>query len=424
MVRTIVKILYIAVAAVLAVLFGILNYNTGADEEYISAVSKADKAESSEDLIYAFSSFSLPYDSNPYATINKGVKTDKGLMQDDLSIYGSINQVNVGYYEKAEDTEATKKFARVEFVYYVLIRCPQFKIGTYQENGEMRNSTGIRFYSADESKYYDYHFVVSKTINKDDYNEKPLSNTEALMMNGRTYTTTYKNTKFNYDFMLVPFSETMISYISTKISGDIKGISVMDAENTSVYNDIIPVTLNFSQDFFVDLGQYRTSFQRYYDTEDEAVKKECKDYIDNFKLASFNKDNYKEGIKREEVYTGGLVWRTIGFVALFVVSFAIIYMLFFHFALIKRLVFRRSTANKNSRYVPNKIDKSKQYQPKNKATTFNAQVKDVTNETKVEEVKEDAPVETAPLAVQEELTDTVEEVKDETEVQTEDEKEA
>ena len=394
MVKTIGKILYIAIAAIVAVMFGVLNYNTSADEAYTQYIAKADKAENSEDIIYAFSSFQLPYDKTPYATKNSGTKNSRNLYTNDVSVYGSINQINVKYYEKAEDTEATKTFASVEFVYYVLIRYPEYTRTNLADQSAISNQTGIRFYNADNSKYYDYHFVVSSTINKNDYVEKPLSNMDAIMKNARTMTTTYINTRFDYHFMLAPFSETMISYIKEQIGGNVASINLLDNEGKTVYDTNVTADLNFTQQFFTDLAPFRDAFHTYQNTTDDKAKEDAKNYINNFKLSDINTakgTDYKEGLRKDEIYNASLVWRTIGFVFLFVISFALIYILFFHFSLIKRLVFRRSTSK--TRYVPNKVDKDRMYQPKNKSNVINGKAKDVTPKAEekkpVEEVKEE-----------------------------------
>ncbi len=51
----------------------------------------------------------------------------------------------------------------------------------------------------------------------------------------------------------------------------------------------------------------------------------------------------------------------------------------FHFALIKRIVFRRSYNQKTARYVPNKVSRKDMYKPKNvrDKESIKAEVKEV-----------------------------------------------
>ena len=377
MVKTIIKIFYITVCVILSVIFGIMNYNSSSDEAYIDIVTQASKEEDTEKLVYAFSSFSLPYNATPNVTYSNGDN-------DKLYIYETFNQVNANYYKDKDSKDATETFSRVEFIYYIFVRNPKFGIANVPQNGVMSNKTAIRFYNED-NKYFDYYLVVSDNINKEEYNNHPMSVKEAAINNKRTYTTTYMNNRFDYHFLLIPLSETLASCIKERLDNkDITKINYVDSKGELVYANDIDANLNYSQEFFTDLTPYRDAFRNYYDAKDteegKKVKEDAKTYINNFKLSSFNKANYKEGLKKDEIYNAGLVWKTIGFVVLFVLSFSIIYMLFFHFALIKRLVFRRSNQKSNQRYVPNKIDKKNMYQPKNKTNTIDAEVKEIKND--------------------------------------------
>ena len=386
MFKTILKIGYIAVCAILAVLFAILNYNTGADDNYVSYVSKADKSESTEDLVYAFSSFNLPYDSVPYAEANNN---DGDIKKDNLSVYGTINQLTARYYENADAKEATKTFANVEFVYFFIIRFPDKE--KYGTSSSLVNETGIRFYGSSTNQEglknkYDYHFVVSSSINKDDYLAKPTTGIDAIMKSERNQVITYSKDPFNYKFMLVAFSESMLGYINTQLNNEkITGFNMIDNKGNKVFAEDYNLSLDFSQDFFKNeaLIKYRDAFKDYNNAdgnteEGKAIKETARNTINNLKIEDLNNQQYKGGLKKEDIYNAGLVWKVIGIVVLFVVSFSILYVLFFHFALIKRLIFRRKTSN--TRYVPNKINNKNKYQPKAKTNTIDAKFKDVTND--------------------------------------------
>ena len=107
MLKTIGKIVYLAFAAILAVLFGILNYNTSSDEEYVNLVTTAAKDEDTEKLVYAFSSFGLPYDAVPYKKTSVGSNNK-------YSVYGSLNQISMTYYTTKDQTNTTETFKRIE----------------------------------------------------------------------------------------------------------------------------------------------------------------------------------------------------------------------------------------------------------------------------------------------------------------------
>lgn len=383
MLKTIGKIVYLAFAAILAVLFGILNYNTSSDEEYVNLVTTAAKDEDTEKLVYAFSSFGLPYDAVPYKKTSVGSNNK-------YSVYGSLNQISMTYYTTKDQTNTTETFKRIEFIYYIFLRDPSFKYSKYTDNGTVMNNTGIRFYNEDGASF-DYHFVISDTINKDEYIEHPMTRYEALMNTSRNYTVTYMNERYNYHFMLTPVSESMVEYITTnKLNNKpITKMNYIDSEGKLVYENDIDIRLDFSQDFFsADKGimTYRDAFRKYYDSdtnteEGKKAKEEATKYINEFKIESLNNANYKLGLKKEEIYHAGLVWKTIGLVFVFVLAFAIVYFLLFHFALIKRLVFRRSSG-RTTRYVPNKIDKKDMYKPKNSA--IKAEVREVKPEENAE----------------------------------------
>lgn len=389
MAKTILKILYLTVAAVLAVLFGVLNFNTGANEEYISILSEAVNGSDPKRLAYVTSSYELPYDNEPYVVKDKDGKSN-------LSVFGSINQLGVKYFKSTEDSEATETFSRIEFVYYLFITNIDFKTNNRTAD-KVLNDSAIRFYNED-GKYFDYHFVVSNTINSDEYIEKPTTYMTGFMNSKRNLHTNYSSNGVTVNFVFAPISETLIEYAQGKLDNKVvTKINVVDNTGVAVYDDI-ELKLDFSQSFFKDFEKYRDSFRTYFDDtkKDTDEYKTSEEYLKNFDIKSLNNDNYKYGIAQSEIEGAKLVWRSIGIGALFFLSFGVIYILLFHFALIKRLVFRSSRTN-NQRYVPNKNRGANPYQAKNKNNVINAKVEEVKpnkndNKAKPEPKKEENQV--------------------------------
>ena len=374
MAKTILKIFYIAVGLVLCILFGVLNYNTGADEVYIEKVTEAYQSDDMSELVRTFSSFALPYDSNAFVTKETNGKNK-------MALYGSINRLNVSYKEDDQD----KTYQGVEFIYYLFIKGIDFPSGKTTDG---TNNSGIKFYNAD-GESYEYYFIVDDKINSSEYKTTITSPTEAIMNTKRDVVNQYSASRFKFDFMLVTMSETMINAVNKKLNDKpITAYEVLDTNGKSVYGDKIEMKLDFSQDFFKDMIQFRDSFKTYYDEtkKDTDEYKAAVEYIEKCDKdhVHLTKDNYKEGIARDEIFNAKLVWRSIGIGALFFLSFAIIYFLLFHFKLIKRIVFREKKTN--TRYVPNKYNGN--YQAKSTAnrrtnnTTIDADFKEVNKEDK------------------------------------------
>ena len=154
MAKTILKIFYIAVGLVLCILFGVLNYNTGADEVYIEKVTEAYQSDDMSELVRVFSSFALPYDSNAFVTKDTNGKNK-------MALYGSINRLNVSYKEDDQD----KTYQGVEFIYYLFIKGIDFPSGKTTDG---TNNSGIKFYNADGDSY-EYYFIVDDKINTSEY---------------------------------------------------------------------------------------------------------------------------------------------------------------------------------------------------------------------------------------------------------------
>lgn len=374
--KTILKIGYITVALVLCILFGVLNYNTGADEAYIDALKQAVASEDSKDLASLFSSFSLPYDSKPYVENS----TDN---ENKLSVYGGVNMLTLNYKETVDDKEETKTYKNVENFYYIFIKKVTYPNGDKIELDSTTNESGLRFYNED-GKYYDYHFVVSSKVNSDEYSTEIDSPTKALINSERNINTTFKKQGSEYDFIFANVGETLAKYIKEQLDGkNIVKFNLVDRDGKLVYDDM-NVRFDFSQSYFKDIEEFKDSFNIYYNSTDKESEeyKNAITFLENFKVSSLNNENYQEGLSRDQIYNAKLVWRTIGIVSLFVITFAILYILFFHFKLIKRIVFREN--KQRGRYVPNKTPG--RYQPKasapNKQNSIDAKIE------KVEEVKD------------------------------------
>lgn len=359
MFRTILKIGYITVVLVLAILFGVLNYNTGADEAYIEALKSAVQAEGSKDLASVFSSFSLPYDTVPYAKADTEGTNN-------LEVFGAVNMLTVNYTETVDGEKKAQSYREVENIYYVFIKNITYKDGNKIDGENVINKSGLRFYNED-GKYYDYHFVVSKKVNSDEYSDEIDSVTKGLVNAERDISNLFRKQGSQYNFIVTNISESLVGYVKTKLDNkDIVKFNLIDRDGEKVYNDI-DIKFDFSQQFFTDLKPFRDAFKLYYGAQDKEAQdyKDAVQYLEDFKVANLNNANYAEGLAKDQIYNAKLVWRTIGIVALFVVAFAIVYILLFHFKLIKRIIFRE---NRNKgRYVPNKIKGGYSYQPKKKS---------------------------------------------------------
>lgn len=350
MFKSILKLLYIAFGAVMCFLIYSLTYNTNIQKRIIKVLDNSVDSGDRLDTCKIFSMTSLPIDSK--AVLDENIE---GVGE--VVIYSTISQFSLTKYENKGTSEKPKykelNDKHYQFMYYMFIYNPEFNY----YSSDSYNNSGLRFYgNGDET--LDYHFVVEKEsdgINNNEYEKHPLTDFEAIYKSKRNIIENYQD----YDFIFMPFSETFRTETLNKL-----GVTTLN-KFTILGNDIndstlskeiatIEVELNFKQQFFTDIDKFKEKMNiYYYDNDDNKdIKKEAKNYLDDFDVTKINSD-YVEGYTKSKIYSKSLIWNAIGIVFLFIIVLILVFILLFHFDFVKSIIFRQPKSKQ--RYVPNKV---------------------------------------------------------------------
>lgn len=309
-----------------------------------------------------------------------------------------------------------KSYQHFETAYYIYLFKPQFSLWNV-DNEKAPNMSGIRFIASDGSSY-DYLYLVNENVNADKYVNNPKTEEEALLKNQRQQIIYQK--QHNLLFAISTFTKTQLNLIKTYLNGnEIDKISILDIRGEVVYTT--NVQLDFSQAFFTDVESFRAHFDEYVQkvnaTSDKKEKKRLEeefnaysiDWQDNTFAPWVEEKNYTLRYDNSILSPSSLIWRTIGMVALFAVVVVILYLLFFHFAAVKR-IFSRETYKDyggkgtyvNGKEIHNKKPSSKKTPVKDsKGPVVEAEI----DEEKPNETQEELP-QPSNLEAEESITPT------------------
>ncbi len=363
MFKTILKVVYVTIAAVLCFILYMGFYNTFRSDYVIELTSTAVKEKDYETIAKIFN---VTFDLK---SILEEQPTDKA----HLEVLPSISRVDAVTYSKKENSdEYTAKINYLfEYNYSFYLYEPKFSIADSSDNGSITNKTAIRFYN-DENKSFDYLLKLTSTVNKDKYSSKPETLSDALLKTGRDQLQILNLINATY----VTINESVINYIqSDYLDGKaITSYSIIDGNGELVFEPK-SINLDFSQQFFKE--QEIIDFKAKYSAVIEA-QKESTD-AGNSKYSEFeewyygkNKDGvfytfyeseehptYMHQLDEAALKPASIIWKTIGIIALFILACVILYILLFNFKWIKRII-TRSGKNEG------------QYSPKNSAQKKNS----------------------------------------------------
>ena len=398
--KTVLKIVYIAVVLVASVIMYFGFYSSFASSNYTNLLNKAiktaDQTKDYDDIARAFSIFSTPLEDEP--VLVESTKENENV----TFIYESVNRHTVEY--TSDDGKVTVD--KIDKVYLITILHPTFQ----RMNTSNTNQAAFRFYGdgTKENAYYDYLFTLTSKVNADKYVKKPTSEKESVLKGERTLLNTYKD----YDLIFFPLTETTAGFIEESI-GSITGINVVDNSGSTIYgNDKVALEMDFASEFYTDLSGFVTNYNIYLDNKsgareiDSETLNTATEYINGFTsdpetyVANFN-TKYIQGYKYGDVYTGSkMVVKTLGIILLFLVAATLVYIAIFHIKRIKKFISRFSSkVEEPKRVVPNRAPQQQVVITKSKAAKSLAEETKVVDakpeETKVEEKVEETKTEEA-----------------------------
>lgn len=352
--KKIAKIIFIFIGVVFTFLAYVIAYNSGASTNYFDLVTASSKSENHSDMCKAFSMYQIPYDATPVAESNKGSKNE-------IVIYNAINQLNLTYFEKTENSNNSKNYAKIQYMYYFFIYNPQFDYGSI----EGKNETGLKFYG-ENGETYTFHYVVDNNSNKNEILETPESPKEALFNTTRNMVTTYSD----YGFVFTSLSELFIEGIKEELGSSITKFELLNNKGNVVEGTTFELSLDFSEDFYTDMADFKKASVDLFEIEqissgertpDQSKQyEEAQNYINSFKIDEYKAKGYETGYSKDDIYTTKLIFSSIGIASLFALVVAIIYILVFYFKRIKNWVFGGRHSRTTQRIVPNKMPTRKE----------------------------------------------------------------
>ena len=363
------KIFYFVISIIFGIIFYLLTYSSSLSEYKLELVNKA--IENKEYHIVPQIFLEVPFDT-------KSVLEDESQTVE-FEIYPAAGMLSYTLNEG----EASKTYTRYEKAYLFFIFEVNFPLGTYQDGDKNVNKSALIF--SNSEKEYVFNFVQNGTINSDGYVETPKNEEEYSLNNERDLTTINSD----WGFIPISISETTINLIEEKI-GNITNIKVRDCRGDIQLSE--DVNLDFEEDFFkyqyiADINKnVNEKLDKYYKTTDKKELNSLTEEINEL-LISF-KENFAENTKGttyaislsdEELKPSSVYVKSIGFSIAYVVVISILYILLFHFNLIRSLF--RAAVGKNNKYNKG----NKKVQPK----------KEVVKEENTEKVEENTiePVE-------------------------------
>lgn len=369
MLKTILKVVYVTIAAVLCFILFMGFYNTFRSDYVIELTSTAVKEKNYETIAKVFNvTFDL-----------KSVLNEQPTDEVHIEILPSISRVDAVTYKKEEGSEdytATTNYL-FEYNYSFYLYEPKFSTADSSDNGIYTNKTAIRFYGEND-KYYDYLLKVTSSVNKDSYSARPETVSDALLKSSRDQLQVLNLINATY----ATINESIINYIQSEyLESSITGYSIIDGNGKEVFAPQ-NVNFDFSQQFFneQEIIDFKTKYNEVIEAQKESTDAANSKYAD-FEKWYYGENNdgifytfyeseahptYMHQLDESELKPASIVWKTIGIIALFLLAVIILYILLFYFKWIKRIV-TRSGKNEGRYTAKNQAQKKNSNNNSNKA---------------------------------------------------------
>ena len=372
MAKLILKILYFAIMAVIGVFVGIIFYQSNVYQEVYNVtqewLTSANYTNIARTYCGYFDSTALYKDEDSIAKMVVYAGT-----QEEAYYYYSLND---GAQEgSSRDSDYTEHLHHnFDYCYNFIIYIPesnlsQLSIGNISNYGTYLNNFGLRLFDMDDTtKYYDYKFEISSTVNPSEYQSRPLSEKDAALHSTRNLISSFYS---SWGFLRCYLTEYTIKTIEEEMKINIGSFNVVDNNGKNIYEKNVNLDMDFSQDFFQNIQPLHDAYEKYllvyndYNylsksnyTKDEYEKAgtEFSDEIKKWEEESKNYPTYLTAFLESDVVNKTApIWKTIGIEALFLLAVAILYIILFEFKRVKALVFK--DRSNHQRYVPNKLPK-------------------------------------------------------------------
>ena len=361
--KTILKILYVVLIGVIAAILYFGMQSSFVSQNYVNLLTEASNKAATEknydDVARCFSLFSTPIDKKKAYFVSQG---DENV----TSVYSSVNTFTSTYLVDGKSKTET----RIEKVYLIIIYNPTFQ---FENSADGTNKSALRFIGEDEggnTVNYDYHFTVSSTINKDEFDANPTTEKAGSLHAERKHISDYRD----YNLIFVPMPESLLGYIKSEVKmTKVTKLNIVENTGNVIYKDADYSAengpLDYSQQFFTDLQTWIENirlYTRYSNGEefDQETIDSVTTYVNQFTenpnqyVANFD-ELYMRGIAHGQVFTGApVIFKSLGIVGLFVIVGVLLYIVLFHLNWIKSFIRRFSKKAEPQRETPNRAPKT------------------------------------------------------------------
>lgn len=400
MLKTILKMAYIALAIVIGAIVGYGSYTINLQESASNAVKNAIKDKDYTTLSRIYSGGLI--DSTNLA--KDFTKTDKY----DIFMNSGVYEYSGTYKEVIENEEdvatelKTTYYHEFERTYYIYLTDVNFLFAdSVGAGGKTVHHAGIKFNGTDSSYeyYYDLNDDSNASVKDTDYKvikventkttfeydlyandytgyvKTPYSEKELLLNSQRKLTNFY----VNYGFLPVSFTEGQINAIKDLLGSEIVSFNIMDASGTNVSGDI-NFQFTFEEDFFNEASSLFDAYSKFlpiYDKygnvdgakyESDVSESEYRVALETFnksveefayklnnKALFNNLETFYSPLPDSFIKSNDLVGKTILICAIYVVAAIVLYFLLFHIKDITNLIYRRGNKNTNRGYSPKTV---------------------------------------------------------------------
>ena len=378
MAKLILRIVYFAISIIIAVFVGMIYYQSSVYQEIYDKTQEWIKNEDYDSLARMYCGY---FDRTP-------IISDKDANGSKLLVLAGTQEETFNYYRLKANAEAgstkdsdydTLIYHQYEYAYDFLFVIPQSEKAKYNTKNidltdKKINNFGIRFYDkTDKTKYYDYKYELSNTVNKDDFIYRPMSVEEGKLHGTRTLMSSFYS---SWGFFRSYINKSTLDLIETTAKIDIGSFNMIDNTGNPIFEGDYVINMEFNEDFFKNIAPLKKAYDEYiniyndYNVNDKnkytkeeytAASNKFKADIDAWSEEAKAYPNYLTAFNEKDVVSSSPIWKTVGVIAIYVLAVLVIYLLLFEFKRIKRLIFRE---RRHERYVPNKLPEDKN-NPKN-----------------------------------------------------------
>ena len=370
MAKLILRILYFALSVIIAVFVGMLYYQSEVYQEIYDKTQEWLKAGDYTSIGRMYSGY---FNKVPLVDQTDGkaarIVVFESTQEDSFSYYKLNDGATPGSTKDSDYTSLVHHTydSSYSFIFYIPSADKvKYNLANIDYNDKVVNNFGLRFYDKnDNTKYYDYKFEISNTVNKEEFVLRPLSEKEYILHGKRDLLTNFYS---SWGFCRTYINVQTLNTIEEASGIDIGSFNVCDNSGKNMFASNISLDMDFKEQFFTDIKPLLDAYSEYlpiyndynYANKSKVTKDEynaatdaVKEKLDKWTEEAKAYPNYLTAFEKDELTTSAPIWKTVGVLAIYALAIFILYIILFEFKRVKNFVFK--DRKNHQRYVPNKM---------------------------------------------------------------------